>query len=94
MLFGADLASGHRSDILTNLRTQDASSKLPTAPFAWIGTKALMKWGEWAAGTELSPLSRRQANHRPRLWRFEVKILTCELSPSRATEITNRLGHV
>ena len=53
MLFGADLASGHRSDILTNLRTQDASSKLPTAPFAWIGTNALMKWGEWAAGTEL-----------------------------------------
>tara|TARA_B100000768_G_scaffold171979_1_gene179784 strand:- start:1221 stop:1391 length:171 start_codon:yes stop_codon:yes gene_type:complete len=53
MLFGVDLASGYRSDILTNLRTQDAPSKLPPAPFAWIGTNALMKWGEWAAGAEL-----------------------------------------
>ena len=52
MLFGADLASGHRSDILTNLRTQDAPSKLLPAPFAWIGTNALMKLREWAAGTE------------------------------------------
>ena len=52
-MLAANLASGHRSDILTDVLTQDGPSKLPPEPFAWLGANALMKWGEWTAGAEL-----------------------------------------
>ena len=73
--------------MVRDLLAQGVPRKLPPAPFAWLGANAQMKWAEWAAGAELLPLSRRQAEHRPRLWRFEMKILTLELSTREVDRI-------
>jgi len=49
----AELACGHQSDLLTNVLQLKDPSKLPPEPFTWIGANAVMRWGEFRAGTEL-----------------------------------------
>jgi len=49
----AELAYGHQSDILSNMLQQETPGKLPPEPFTWIGANAVMRWGEFRAGTEL-----------------------------------------
>jgi len=49
----AELACGHQSELLTNMLQQQKPVKLPPEPFTWIGANALMRWGEFRAGTEL-----------------------------------------
>jgi glycine/D-amino acid oxidase-like deaminating enzyme len=49
----AELAYGHQSDLLTNLLQQEKPRKLPPEPLTWVGANAVMRWGEFRAGTEL-----------------------------------------
>ena len=52
-LLAADLASGETSEHLNALLAEPEPQRLPPEPFASIGAKALMRWGEYNAGTEL-----------------------------------------
>jgi glycine/D-amino acid oxidase-like deaminating enzyme len=49
----AELAYGHQSELLKNTLKQEKPEKLPPEPFTWIGANAVMRWGEFRAGTEL-----------------------------------------
>ena len=51
-MLAADLASDQTSDPLDAMLAEDAPSRLPPEPFASIGAKATMRWGEWKAGHE------------------------------------------
>ena len=52
-MLAAELACGRQSDLLEEFRAQDAPLKLPPAPVAKIGARAVMRLGEWRAGREL-----------------------------------------
>jgi glycine/D-amino acid oxidase-like deaminating enzyme len=49
----AELMCNHQSDALADMLQQEKPGKLPPEPFAWIGANAVMRWGEFRAGTEL-----------------------------------------
>mgnify|MGYP002629731870 CR=1 FL=1 len=48
----AELASGHGSDLLTQVMAQDAPRALPPRWITNVGANARMRWGEWRAGVE------------------------------------------
>ena len=48
----ADLAFGVESVEVQNLSEQATPSRLPPAPFTWLGANAIMRWKEWRAGRE------------------------------------------
>jgi len=49
----AELASGVESDNVGHVMQQAVPSRLPPLPFAYVGAKTVMAWGEWRAGAEL-----------------------------------------
>jgi len=49
----ADLAGENLSEALTEFKNQALPSHLPPSPFANLGAKAVMRWGEFKAGREL-----------------------------------------
>lgn len=49
----AELASGHRSELLSEVMAQEAPRRLPPRWLTWAGATARMRWGEWSAGAEL-----------------------------------------
>jgi len=49
----AELASEQTSDLLKDQLADVEPSKLPPEPFATIGARSIMKWGEFRAGREL-----------------------------------------
>lgn len=49
----ADLASGHRSDLLDEVLAQPAPKQLPPKLLTFLGANAVMRWGEFKAGREL-----------------------------------------
>ncbi|MEL7258003.1 MAG: FAD-binding oxidoreductase [Pseudomonadota bacterium] len=49
----AEMASGVKSEIVTEVMRQGEPSRLPPLPFTYLGATATMKWGEWKAGREL-----------------------------------------
>lgn len=52
-ILAAELASGHQSEMLTQVMAQDPPVKLPPKPFTWLGANAVMRWGELRAGAEM-----------------------------------------
>jgi glycine/D-amino acid oxidase-like deaminating enzyme len=52
-MLAAELASGRRSQNLTDMLAEPEPSRLPPEPFCWIGATAQMRWGEFKAGAEL-----------------------------------------
>lgn len=49
----AELASGNSSTLLADQQAEAEPSILPPEPFASIGAKAILRWGEYRAGREL-----------------------------------------
>ncbi|WP_299847270.1 FAD-binding oxidoreductase [uncultured Roseovarius sp.] len=49
----ADLASGVGSDLLDQVLDQPLPSRLPPEPFATLGARAVLRWGEYKAGREI-----------------------------------------
>ncbi len=49
----ADLASGHGSDLLDQVMAQPKPRRLPPAPFAKFGARAMLRWSELKAGREI-----------------------------------------
>jgi glycine/D-amino acid oxidase-like deaminating enzyme len=49
----AEFASGHTSALLEDQQAEVEPSTLPPEPFASIGAKAILRWGEYRAGREL-----------------------------------------
>ncbi len=49
----ADLASGEKSDALTEVLAQPGPVRLPPRPLTAIGANAVMRWGEFKAGREI-----------------------------------------
>lgn len=49
----AEMASGETSDHLKAILSEDEPTRLPPEPFASIGAKAVMGWGQWKAGKEV-----------------------------------------
>lgn len=52
-ILAAELASGHQSEMLSQVMSQEQPVKLPPKPFTWLGANAVMRWGEMRAGAEL-----------------------------------------
>lgn len=52
-ILAAEMASGHQSEMLAQVASQDPPVKLPPKPFTWLGANAVMRWGEWRAGAEM-----------------------------------------
>ncbi len=52
-MLAAELAAGHPSEFADLLLREDHPTKLPPQPLASIGAAAVMRWGEYKAGTEL-----------------------------------------
>ena len=52
-ILAAELASGHQSEMLSQVMAQDAPVQLPPKPFTWLGANAVMRWGEFRAGAEM-----------------------------------------
>lgn len=52
-ILAADLASGETSDYLNTILSEAEPTRLPPEPFASIGAKAVMRWGQWKAGKEV-----------------------------------------
>lgn len=48
----AEMASGVRSDLLSEALAQDAPKRLPPRPLTYLGANAVMRWGELKAGDE------------------------------------------
>lgn len=48
----AEMASGVRSDLLSEALAQDAPKRLPPKPLTYLGANAVMRWGELKAGGE------------------------------------------
>ncbi|MFY0692948.1 MAG: FAD-binding oxidoreductase [Paracoccaceae bacterium] len=51
-LLAAELASGHRSDLLEEFMQAEEPERLPPEPLTWIGANGAMRWGEFRAGKE------------------------------------------
>ena len=52
-MLAAEQASGMETDHLRYMLAQPSPSRLPPEPFASIGAKAVLRWGEFKAGAEL-----------------------------------------
>ena len=52
-MMAADLVSGEKSGAVRDFLAQDTPSRLPPAPLAALGARAVMRWGEYKAGREL-----------------------------------------
>jgi len=52
-ILAAEMASGHESEMLAQVASQDRPVKLPPKPLTWLGANAVMRWGEWRAGAEM-----------------------------------------
>lgn len=51
-IMAADLATGTRSEHLTEFMAQPRPRKLPPEPFAWLGINSVIRWQELRAGRE------------------------------------------
>ena len=49
----ADLATGHITPMVQSLLSEAQPAKLPPEPFATLGARAKIRWGEYRAGPEL-----------------------------------------
>lgn len=52
-ILAAEQASGHQTDMLAQVMSQDPPVKLPPKPLTRLGANAIMRWGEWRAGAEM-----------------------------------------
>ena len=52
-MLAAELATGHRSELLDGLLGEAPPQALPPEPLAWLGANAVIRWGEMKAGLEL-----------------------------------------
>jgi glycine/D-amino acid oxidase-like deaminating enzyme len=51
-VLAADLATGNRSELLQDFQRQPPPQRLPPAPLAFLGIKAVIRWQELRAGRE------------------------------------------
>lgn len=51
-LLAAELAAGHRSDLLSETLAGPIPARLPPAPLTAVGANAFIRWNEWRAGAE------------------------------------------
>ena len=52
-MMAAELATGHTSDMLRDMLALDPPKRLPPDPFATLGARARLMWGEKKAGADL-----------------------------------------
>ena len=49
----ADLAAGHRTELLAEVLALDPPKRLPPGPVTYLGANAVIRWGEMKAGREM-----------------------------------------